>query len=170
MNGQKNHVLVGVVPGQPVSVVVTAARFAQYFHAELVCASIDAGRVSVGERADGTVISVSVDPDLADERAEVFASKLRAEITAALKESNVPWSVRALAGAPAQELSRLADELDAAMIVVGTREAGIVSSVRQFFNGSIAAHLSHRQHRPVVVVPLNPVGRDGTFPWNEAAE
>lgn len=170
MTGQKNHVLVGVVPGQPVAVVINAARFAEHFHAHLVCACVDAGRVCVGERPDGTVISLSVDPDLADERAEVFAPKLKAEITAALEGSNVPWSVRALAGAPAQELSRLANELDAAMIVVGTRETGIVSSVREFFNGSIAAHLSHRQHRPVVVVPLNPVGHDGTFPWNEATE
>lgn len=170
MTDHKNHVLVGVVLGQSAAVVVTAARFAEYFHANLVCASIDAGRVSLGERPDGTVISMSVDPDLADERAEVFASKLEAEITTALEGRHVSWSVLALAGAPAQELSRLAEELDAAMIVVGTREPGFVGSVRQFFNGSIAAHLSHRQHRPVVVVPLNPVGHDGSFPWNEAEE
>jgi hypothetical protein len=53
------------------------------------------------------------------------------------------------------------------MIVVGSREAGLRGSVREFFAGSVALHLSHRQARPVVVVPLAPVSRAQALPWED---
>ena len=45
-------------------------------------------------------------------------------------------------------------KLDAQLIVVGTRKRGIGESIREFFTGSVAARLAHRQHRSVLVVPL----------------
>jgi hypothetical protein len=39
--------------------------------------------------------------------------------------------------------------------------------VREFFAGSVALHLSHRQARPVVVVPLAPVSRAQALPWED---
>lgn len=147
--------------------IAVAATFAERFHADLVCASVDVGRYAIDTRPDGSVVSLSTDPDLADERVEVFDPKLRSSIAAALKDRGVSWSVRALAGGEAQELARLAEELDAELIVVGTRNAGVKGSLREFFNGSVAAQLAHRQHRPVVVVPLSPVGLDGEVPWND---
>lgn len=167
MSPRTPHVIVGVIPDQPDSVIATAATFAEHFHADLVCASVDAGRYTVDTRPDGSVLSMSIDPDLADEAVEVFDPELRASIAAVLEDRGVRWSVRALAGGPAQELARLADELDAAMIVVGTREPGMKGSLHEFFNGSVAAQLAHRQHHPVVVVPLNPVGLEGELPWNQ---
>ncbi len=167
MSPRKTHVVVGVVPEQPDAVIATAATFAEHFHADLVCASVNAGGYTIDTRPDGTVVSMSIDPDLAEERVEVFDPELRASIAAVLEDRGVLWSVRALAGGPAQELARLADGLDAAMIVVGTREPGIKGGLHEFFNGSVAAQLAHRQHRPVVVVPLNPVGLDGELPWND---
>lgn len=167
MNGRKNRILVGVVPNQPSAVVTTAAMFARHFHADLVCATVDVARYTVESMQDGTVVSMPIDPDLADETVELFDPDLRSSIAAVLEDRGVLWSVRALAGGPAQELARLAAELDAVMIVVGTRDRGIKGSLHEFFNGSVAAQLAHRQHRPVVVVPLNPVGPDGTPPWND---
>lgn len=167
MEQNTSHVVVGVVPGQPPAVVVTAAIFARHFRAHLVCAWVDAARYTLDTLQDGTVVSMNIDPELADESVESVDPALRASISEALHDRDVPWSVRALAGGPAQELSRLADELDAAMIVVGTREPGVRGTLHEFFGGSVAAQLAHRQHRPVLVVPLDPVGLDGRLPWDQ---
>lgn len=165
MSRHKTHIVVGVIAGQPAAVVATAATFAEHFNAELVCVFVDGARYPIDRRPDGSVVSLSINPDLADEVVEVFSPSMRAAVAAVLEDRDVSWSVRALAGGPAQELARVADELDAAMIVLGTHEAGARGSVHEFFNGSVAAQLAHRQHRPVVVVPLDPVG-DAELPWN----
>lgn len=165
MTDHRNRILVGIVPGQPPAVVTMAARFARRFDAELVCAFVDAARYPIEELPDGTVVSLAIDPDSADDSAEELAGELKAAIGTALEKCPVDWSVRTLVGGPAEELGRLAAELDAAMIVVGTREPGLRGTFREFLNGSVAAQLSHRQHRPVVVVPLNPVGAEGDVPW-----
>ena len=165
MNRHKAHVVVGVVAEQPAAVVATAATVAEHFDADLVCVFVDSARYPIEERPDGTVVSLSLNPDLADEMVEELDPAIHASIAATLESRDVSWSVRALAGGPAQELARVADELDAAMIVVGTREAGFRGSLHEFLNGSVAAQLAHRQHRPVLVVPLNPVG-DGQLPWD----
>lgn len=150
-------VLVGVVQGQPMTVVTTAATFAQRFEADLVFANVDISHYTVEERSDGTVIAMPIDSDMVERKVEEFDPELREAIAEALRGLPVLWSVHALAGSAAQELARLAEELDASMIVVGTREHGIQGSLHELFNGSVAAQLAHRQRRPVVVVPLNAV-------------
>jgi nucleotide-binding universal stress UspA family protein len=165
MEHNNTSIVVGVVPRQPVAVVTEAALFAERFDAELVCATVDTSRYTVSREPDGTVVATSFDPDLADETVEEFDPALRATIADVLDKRALRWSVRALAGNPAEELAGLADEMGAAMIVVGTREAGMRGSLHEFFNGSAAVQLAHRQHRPVVVVPLNPVGADDELPW-----
>lgn len=161
-------VVVGVSPGQPTTVVTTAAAFAERFDAHLVCASVDTGRYTVVREPDGQILSAAIDPDLADEGVEEFDPELRAALEKSLHGRTVRWAVRALAGAPSLELSRLADELDATMIVVGTREPGARGSLHDFFTGSVAVQLAHRQHGPVVVVPLHPVGPEAPLPWQDA--
>lgn len=166
----RRPIVVGVVPGQPATVVAEAAVFAQHFDAELICATVDLSHYAVEEKPDGTVIALPLDPDLADTRTEEFDPELRRTIAETLDPLPVRWSVRALAGGPGRELARLADEVDAAMIVVGTRERGLRGSLREFFNGSVAVQLAHQQHRPLVVVPLNPVGAESELPWRQTDE
>ncbi len=165
MDQDKTYVIVGVEPGQPSAVVNTAARFAERFGAELVCAAVDTSRYTLDERADATAVSRPIDPSLADVEAGDFDPELRTEISEVMEHWPVQWSARVLAGGAAQELAQLAAELDAAMIVVGTRETGFRGILYEFFTGSVAAQLAHRQHHPVVVVPLNPVAHDGELPW-----
>ena len=162
------YILVGVIPGQPDSVVREAAVFATRFNAELVCATVDPGRYFVDEFADGSVMSLPVDPDPLDVDHDGFSVALRAHLATLLAGSNLVWSTRAIAGDPARALAHLADTLDAVMIVVGTRESGVRASVQEFFGGSVAVHLAHRQHRPVVVIPLAPVAFRDELPWESS--
>ena len=50
-----------------------------------------------------------------------------------------------LVGDPALAIKHLAGELDARLIVVGTRSRGIGESIREFFTGSVAARLAHEK-------------------------
>ena len=156
-------VVVGVTLHQPEQILEAAVRFAAAFDAELVCAHVDVARYPTGENPDGSVDSLPFDPDLSDLGAPIFDPTLARQIEAVLGSGTVRWSLRALAGDPALALSRLADSLGAVAIVVGTRRRR--AGIQEFFAGSIAMHLAHRQHRPVIVVPLSPVDRDADLPW-----
>jgi nucleotide-binding universal stress UspA family protein len=61
----------------------------------------------------------------------------------------VPATTHSASGAPADALARLADELDADLIVVGSRGLG---SVRGAVLGSVALALLRRARTPVLVV------------------
>lgn len=160
------YVVVGVVPQQPDTVLEHASRFARHFDAELVCAYVDTGRYPVEENSDGSVRSMPIDPDDINDPEEVAYRSLQEHIGRLLDTHAARWSFRPLAGEPGQALATLADHLDAAMIVVGTRHAGARRSMHEFFGGSVAVHLAHRQHRAVVIVPLNPVADADELPWH----
>jgi len=170
---QPNRVIVGVLPGQPDAVVLQAAAFAHQFDAELVCATVDVNRYMIFDLGDGAMTTFPIDPDaldaaVGDPGEPAFEPELKRHLAALLDRLGVAWSTRALAGDPATALGDLAENLDAAMIVVGTREASLLASIGEFFNGSVAVHLAHRQHRPVVVIPLAPVPVNQALPWEQS--
>lgn len=156
-------VIVGVEQDEPDRVLIEAARFASDLRAELVCAHVDTSRYPVDEHGDGSVTSMPLDPEIPDVRDEVVSPQLEASVRDALAD----WSVRlrfvALAGDPAQALGELAETLEARAIVVGTRRPGFRAGLEEFFTGSIAVRLAHRQKRPVIVIPLEP--HAGATPW-----
>lgn len=158
-------ILVGVQRGLPDAVLREAARLARDLRADLVCAHVDLERYTVGEHLDGSVMSRSIDPDLPDEHDGEFDPALAAHIDEVLAGSGVPWTGRELAGDPGHALGRLADAVRARYIVVGTRDATVRETLREFFQGSVANHLAHRQRRPVLVVPLHPVADGEALPW-----
>lgn len=166
----RGGVLVAVVAGQPVAVLEQAARLAGDLGVPLVCATVDPNRYLVSNYVDGTVVALPYDPDLPEAAEEEFDAELEERVRAVLEGRGVPFGFRQLAGDPAWALTRLADEVDARYIVVGTREAGLRGSLREFFNGSVAVHLAHRQHRPVIVVPLAPVAGAESLPWEDPTE
>jgi nucleotide-binding universal stress UspA family protein len=157
--------VVGVMPRQSDRVVQEAMQFARMLSASLVLASVDTTRYTTGHNADGSVAALSIDPDAAEVITEEFDPELAERLRAAVGPSGVPFEFRALAGDPAHELARLAHELDAVAIVVGTRKPGLRTTAHEFFNGSVAVHLAHRQHHPVIVVPIDPVAHDARLPW-----
>ena len=164
-NAIATAVVVGVSPGISDRVIEQAALFARRIDGQLVCAFVDVGRYPVEELPDGSVRSMPMNPDIADSDPDIVPSELDAQLSRILAGSGVEWSIRILAGDTARALSALADHFDAAVIVVGTRDASMRGSLREFFNGSVAVRLAHRQHRPVLVIPVDPVIGDGPLPW-----
>lgn len=158
-------ILVGVEHGLPDAVLIEAAHLARDLGCHLVCAHVDLGRYMVREDANGEVHSLPFDPDLPEELDDVFDPDLAAHIESVLKETGIAWSKRELAGDPARALGHLANMVNARMIVVGTHPAGLRSSLHEFFHSSVSLHLAHRQHRPVLVVPLSPILDGQKLPW-----
>lgn len=161
-------IVVGVTPAQPDAVLLEAVAFARAFGAELVLAHVDASRFVVVENVDGTVMSLPFDADLHDFEPEPLDPELEARAHRVLDPAGVVWGFRQLAGDPARSIAKLADSTQARAIIVGTRERGIRKGIIEFFNGSVAAALAHRQPRPVIVVPLAPTSSDEPL-WDAAA-
>lgn len=158
--------VVGVVPGQDPLVVRTAVSLAQVLRGGIFFAYADAGRFTVEERADGTVRHAGIDPDSADDEWQRTEASIRDELAVRVDSDDVPWDFRYLAGRPDRALTHLARAVDAAAFVVGTRAPGAGHRVREFLEGSVAEHLSHHQHRPVLTVPLAVVDwKDIPTPW-----
>jgi nucleotide-binding universal stress UspA family protein len=149
------YIVVGVTPKQPLTVLREAVRFARQFKAVLVCANVEAGSYVVAEHTDGSVESRPIDPDQPDWNTAVFDGGLAHRIRDIADKEGVHVEFRELAGDVAHALGRLAEVIDAEMIIVGSRRGGLRSTMHDFFGGSVAAHLAHRQPRPVVVVPLS---------------
>lgn len=161
------RILVGVTPGQPGVVLDAAVRFARAFDAELVCVHVDAGRVITSFDPDGALLMTPLDPDGVDGE-PTFPPGLQEDIAVRLRDSGVPWTTSVVAGEPADGLRREAERVGAELIVLGTRERGRWQGVVDFFAGSLAARLAHRQPRPVVVVPVAPAAPGERLPWELA--
>jgi nucleotide-binding universal stress UspA family protein len=121
----------------------------------------------VEELPDGSVASLPLDPDLPELKDTDFDQGLVAQVRAAVADESIELSFRELAGDVAYALTRLADILDVEMIIVGSRRGGVRAGLKQFLTGSVAAHLAHRQPRPVVVIPVAPVAEGKPLPWEE---
>ncbi len=147
-----------LVPGQPALVALTAAVWARATSAPMLyCAFVDESRIVVEELGDGTVRHVPIDPDGMDEEWQEQQRHFEAHLSEVLDGSGVPWTFRYLAGRPDRALTHLARAVDASGFVVGTRAPGPGARMREVFDGSVALRLSHHQHRPVLVVPLEVV-------------
>ncbi|MCB5294629.1 universal stress protein [Arthrobacter sp. SO3] len=148
-------VLMGVVPGQPLAVIHRAAELAHSLNVQLICAYVDV-TTYLAEEPDGRTGALPIDPDGIDDDIEGISAGIKERLQEALDGSGVHWSFVTLAGDPARALGRLAGSSDASVIVVGTRERGLGARLEELLVGSVAVHLTHRQHRPVLVVPLAP--------------
>jgi nucleotide-binding universal stress UspA family protein len=161
-------IVVGVLPDQPLWVLQVAGEYARTFGARLVCVTVDSSRFTFQELPDGTLLSAPLQPQLLDP-IDAFPPERVAELAELLDPIGVRWSTRQLVGEPATALIQIADEENALMLVVGTRHSGLGGALRTFFGGSVAVRLTHRQWRPVVVVPIEPTEADKRLPWEERA-
>ena len=159
----RGAVLVGVVPGLSTRVIKEAARYAKLLRAPLVVVHVDVTRFVTYEDPDGYVHSAPIDINVAAGESDLAI--VEAEAGAVLHGHEVDWSVKQLVGDPALAMKHLAEQLDARLLVVGTRKRGLGESIREFFTGSVAARLAHRQHRPILVVPLGEPVPDDEEIW-----
>ncbi len=161
----QHAVIVGVIPDQPARVLREAARYAKLFGAPLLVTHVDVTRFITYEDPDGYVHSAPLDLDIAS--GESMLTVVREAAEQVLAESGIEWSLHQLVGDPALAIKHLAEQSDARLIVVGTRKRGIGESIREFFTGSVAARLAHRQPRPILVVPLGEPAGDDEDLWPE---
>lgn len=157
-------VVAGVQAGQVRDVVTVAAQLAKRFDVSLVYVTVDPALLQAGTRSDGSAIVEPIDPDTADTEPQPLPAEDIATLEQTAARHGVAVEVLTRVGDPARALARVADERDAVMIVVGTQTGR--RRIAEFFNGSVAARLADQQHRPVVVVPVGPVGFDGPLPWD----
>ncbi len=144
-------VIVGIQPDQPPHVLDEAVKYAKLLGAPLVIVHVDVTRFVTYEDPDGYVHSAPIDMNLDAGVAEFEAVQKAAEEQ--MGDQGITWTARQLVGDPALAIKQLADKLNAQLIVVGTRKRGLGESIREFFTGSVAARLAHRQHRSILVVP-----------------
>jgi nucleotide-binding universal stress UspA family protein len=143
--------------------VKEGARYASLFGAPLVVVHVDVTRFVTYEDPDGYVHSAPIDMNIAASEGDLAI--VQSQTAASLEGREVDWSVRQLVGDPALAMKHLAEQVDARLIVVGTRKRGFGESVREFFTGSVAARLAHRQHRPILVIPLGEPVPDDQEIW-----
>jgi nucleotide-binding universal stress UspA family protein len=82
---------------------------------------------------------------------------VEAELIRALSESGdltgVTWELLSTTGEAGAELVRIADERDAACVVVGKRHTGFSDFLHRIASGSVSRAVVARQKFPVLVVP-----------------
>jgi len=166
-DGVPTHaVIVGVIPDQPTRVLKEAGRYAKLFGAPLIVAHVDVTRFITYEDPDGYVNSAPIDIDIATGEAQLrLVTDIAASVLGESGAAGLTWSVIQRVGDPALAIKQLAEESQARLIVVGTRRRGFGESVREFFTGSVAARLAHRQPRPILVVPLEEPASDDEELW-----
>ena len=159
----RGAVIAGVIPDQSPRVLKEAARYAKLFQAPLAVVHVDVTRFVTYEDPDGYVHSAPIDLNIAAGEGEL--TKVQDAAASVLADSGVDWEVRQLVGDPAMAIKHFADQIDARLLVVGTRKRGFGESVREFFTGSVGARLAHRQHRAILIVPLGEIVPDDEEIW-----
>lgn len=157
-------IVVGVQSGQVEGVVGVATLIAKHFGASVVCVAVDPALLSAGSRRDGSEIIEPIDPDTADTEPQQLPDRDVAVIHDLAAARSVRVEILIRVGDPSRALAAVAEQRDAVMIVVGSQTGR--RRVAEFFNASVAARLTHQQHRPVVVVPHAPVGFESALPWD----
>lgn len=159
----RGAVVVGVIPDQPPRVLKEAARYARLHGAPLAVVHVDVTRFVTYEDPDGYVHSAPIDLNITGDGDDLM--RIEAAAADVLVGAGIRWSAHELVGDPAMAMRQFADRIQARMLVVGTRRRGLGESIREFFTGSVAARLAHRQQRPILVVPLGEPLRDDEDLW-----
>ena len=103
-----------------------------------------------------TLDDYGIDPDteaFEGERDRRLAIE-RKVIAAALADTGVAWTYHEERGDPADRLAKLAESVDADLIVVGATKPGVLHHLLS--GESVPKRLVKVQHRPVVIVPPRP--------------
>ncbi len=128
--------------------VAFAAQLALQLDADVVLAHATAPFPAVIAAMGGSVTYVT--QDVIDESRAATQRWVRTQLSAPLTFAGVRWQARVCEGSAATELIRLAAEVGAQLIVVGTRA---LPSLGEVLLGSTGHVLTHHAPVPVIVVP-----------------
>jgi nucleotide-binding universal stress UspA family protein len=98
-------------------------------------------------------VPVPEEIQLDDEAESAIETELSAELASSGELMGVTWELVSTSGDAAAELIRLADERDAACLVVGKRHGGFAEFLHRIASGSVSRALVASQKFPVMVVP-----------------
>ncbi len=158
-------IVVGLQPGYVSGVVEVAASYAARLGSSLVCVSVDPAFVDTGTRDDGSEMLEPLDSDTDDSAPRTLSASVEEEVRAVAARAGVTVELLAGVGDPARALIRAAEQRDAPMLVIGSRSGA--RRIAEFFSGSVAAQLVHHQHRPVLVIPTDPIGLHASPPQQD---
>src|ERR1700728_1675015 len=99
-------------------------------------------------RVWGSAIACPEDPDLAEHARKAAQEQVDEAVARSGESRPESVTVRVVRGIPAEELPGAAGDADT--IAVGSRGAG---GFAQLLLGSVASHLAHHAHCPVVIIP-----------------
>lgn len=137
--------------------VTWTAELASQLGAKVVLVHVEAPMQPPIAGAGGYVMYVP--QDVIDENRAALEERVRDEFGAPLTAAGVVWEWQLLEGAPPVVLADVAAQVDAQLIVVGTRA---LHTLGEFFLGSTSHALTRHRGVPVVVVPLAPPSHN---PW-----
>ncbi len=98
-------------------------------------------------------LPVGEDLQLSAEVEQELDEELVGQITASGDLDGVRWQLISSYGEAATELIRIAQDRDAALIVVGKRHSGFAELVHRVLSGSVSRAIVAAQKCPVLVVP-----------------
>jgi nucleotide-binding universal stress UspA family protein len=141
--GAGPRILVGVA-GDPTGVQTLAAagRLARRLNAPLIVALVHRS----------TSASSTMGQALVDLRADL-EFEILTQATQVLDPLDVRWHFTVRIGEPCRALRAIADDCDAALIVVGTQGHGTRARLHRLIRGSVSTRLARDETRPVLVVP-----------------
>lgn len=90
---------------------------------------------------------------LNDDAEDALEAALSADLQASGELVGVSWELVSTSGDAASELIRLADDRDAACLVVGKRHSGFAEFLHRIATGSVSRAVVATQRFPVMVVP-----------------
>lgn len=130
----------------------TAASLAASLEEHLICAFVDPASYLTEWAPVQQRTALSLDPIINDE-AEFPSEQLQQKLEAILGSPGQNWSFRVLNGDVCKALSRLAENVDAPLLVLGAGRPGSLAWLDRVLEGSVSAILIHQQQRPVLIVP-----------------
>ncbi len=131
--------------------LIRAGEFARAFDAKVVVVSVSAPSPLTGPGAFGLMpyLYDLQEDDQVRRVNETILQQHRERVHALFAGLEVPADFAGVVGEPAQAIVAAADEHDADLIVVGTREPGFVE---RLLGGSVSQGVARRAHRDVLIV------------------
>lgn len=145
--------LVAVGLDRQESLLRCAVDVARRLDAELVVVHVEESVAPAYSVVDGSMIMLPLDPDLPDDTAAEATRSVRDWVEQHLAASGVRWRWEAPCGEPAGCLTDLAEEIGAAVIVLGAPRHGPMRALTRLLDGSVAAKVTRQPDRPVLLVP-----------------